>query len=198
MVIFQSNGKGEIKLNFYIGDLHFGHKNVLEFDHRPYLDVEDMDRNLIKCWNDKVSDDDNVYILGDFAFCNKKPEEWYLEQLKGKKHLVIGNHDNKLLRNQKAVGYFESVEKMMHVVDNGQHICLCHFPIASWYGRYKGHWHIYAHVHCDVDDAFLYMMKFEKALNATACINYYTPSSLSELVSHKEEILKKYMRKNSC
>ena len=103
MAIFQSNGKGEIKLNFYIGDLHFGHKNVLEFDHRPYLDVEDMDRNPIKYWNDEVS-----------------------------------------------------------------------------------------------DDAFLYMMKFEKALNATACINYYAPSSLSELVTHKEEIMKKYMRKNSC
>ena len=89
-------------MNFYIGDLHFGHKSVIDFDHRPYADVEEMDQALIQLWNSQVSAKDQVYIIGDFAFRNEKPEEWYLSQLSGNKHLVIGNHDRKLLKNNTA------------------------------------------------------------------------------------------------
>ena len=27
-------------MNLYTSDLHFGHKNVMLFDHRPFADVE--------------------------------------------------------------------------------------------------------------------------------------------------------------
>ncbi len=80
-------------MNFYIGDTHFGHKSVLEFDSRPFADVEEMDKVMIQRWNSRVQKDDNVYIVGDFAYRNKQPEEWYLEQLNGHKYLIIGNHD---------------------------------------------------------------------------------------------------------
>ena len=30
-------------MNLYISDLHFGHKNVILFDHRPFSDVDTMD-----------------------------------------------------------------------------------------------------------------------------------------------------------
>ena len=171
-------------MNFYIGDLHFGHKSAIIFDQRPFMDVEEVDRCLIELWNSKVSDSDEVYILGDFACRNEKPEEWYLSQLKGVKHLIIGNHDTRLLKNDRAMEYFASVEKMRHVADSGNHICLCHFPIADWNGRYKGHYHIYAHIHNSDNIVSEYMMQFERALNATACINNYRPASFQELVEN--------------
>ena len=31
-------------MNYYIADTHFGHKNVLRLDHRPFADVEQMER----------------------------------------------------------------------------------------------------------------------------------------------------------
>lgn len=169
-------------MNFYIGDLHFGHRSVISFDQRPFADEDEMDRVLIELWNSRVSETDEVYVLGDFAFRNKKPEEWYLQQLKGAKHLIIGNHDGKLLKNSSAMGYFQSVEKMRHVVDGGKHICLCHFPIADWNGRCKGHSHIYAHIHDQDDEVSRYMKHFDRAFNASACINHYTPASFKELV----------------
>lgn len=171
-------------MKYYIGDLHFGHRSVISFDHRPFADVEEMDSRLIDLWNRKVSDSDEIYVLGDFACRNEKPEEWYLSRLKGNKHLIIGNHDGKLLKNDKAMEYFQSAEKMCHVEDGGSHICLCHFPIADWNGRYRGHYHIYAHIHNAQNIVSEYMMQFERALNAAACINNYTPVSFQELMKN--------------
>lgn len=63
-------------MNLYISDLHFGHKNVIQFDHRPFSDVEEMDRMLIQAWNTRVYEDDHVYILGDFCYRNEREEQW--------------------------------------------------------------------------------------------------------------------------
>ena len=49
-------------MNYYISDLHFGHKKCIEFDSRPFSSVEEMDAAIIQNWNSKVSDEDDVYI----------------------------------------------------------------------------------------------------------------------------------------
>lgn len=50
-----------------------------------------MDEAMISLWNQRVNHDDNVYILWDFCYRNEKSAEWYLSQLKGYKHLVLGS-----------------------------------------------------------------------------------------------------------
>lgn len=57
---------------FFTGDLHFGHENVLAFDHRPFETVEEMDVELIRRWNHKVGKGDLVYVLGDFIWKTRK------------------------------------------------------------------------------------------------------------------------------
>ena len=37
-------------MNLYISDLHFGHANVIKFDHRPFADRDEMDHTLIQLW----------------------------------------------------------------------------------------------------------------------------------------------------
>lgn len=169
-------------MKFYISDLHFGHESVIRFDNRPFLNAEEMDEKLIQWWNAAVSEHDEVYIVGDFAYRNKQPEEWYLNRLHGSKHLVIGNHDHKLLKNEKAMGYFSSVDKMMHVSDEGKQICLCHFPMIEWNKMRWGSWHIHGHVHNRASEPVRYMKTLEKALNAAACINNYVPVSMEQLI----------------
>lgn len=73
-------------MNLYISDLHFGHKNVIKFDDRPFDNVDEMDKALICLWNDKVKTEDHIYIVGDFCYRNGRPEQWYLKQLNGHKH----------------------------------------------------------------------------------------------------------------
>ena len=53
---------------FFTADTHFGHENVIRFDNRPFNSVEDMDREMIKRWNNKVDKGDIVYVLGDMIW----------------------------------------------------------------------------------------------------------------------------------
>ena len=121
-------------MKYYTGDLHFGHANVIGFDNRPFSDVDEMDRVLIENWNSRITKNDQVYILVDVAFHNEKPYSWYLSQLKGQKHLIVGNHDGKLLKDSEALGYFVSVDHYLDLADEGKRIILCHYPIAEWNG----------------------------------------------------------------
>jgi calcineurin-like phosphoesterase family protein len=80
-----------------ISDLHLGHTNALNFKRadgkplRPFASVEEMDETIIDNWNKVVGTNDKVCVLGDVVI-NKK-NLYKLDRLKGKKALVMGNHD---------------------------------------------------------------------------------------------------------
>ena len=113
---------------YYISDLHFGHERVIAMDHRPFESITEMDETLIRLWNERVTEEDDVYIVGDFAYRNGYATSWYLRQLKGRKHLIAGNHDRATLQDHTAMEYFASVEKMAYIIDQGRTVSLCHFP----------------------------------------------------------------------
>lgn len=63
-----------------------------------------MDNDIIKNWNEIVTDNDVVYHLGDIAVCHDKPQQKefekifnLLKQLNGKIILIKGNHDSRAL-----------------------------------------------------------------------------------------------------
>lgn len=68
---------------FFTADTHFGHNNIIKYVNRPFNSVEEMDEQLISNWNSKVTHEDTIYHLGDFAF-SKTPEK-YFYRLNGKK-----------------------------------------------------------------------------------------------------------------
>jgi len=177
-------------MNLYIADMHFGHGNIVRFDHRPFADSDEMDHVLIKLWNNRVQSDDTVYIVGDVCYRSGHGAEWYLRQLKGHKILVLGNHDRHILDNPKALHYLESVEQIMYVKDGDKDICLCHYPLAEWNGYFQGTWHIYGHIHNNKNAAYEFMKTQERALNAGCMINNYTPVSFNELLSNNEAFKK--------
>lgn len=78
---------------FFIADTHFGHKNIISYERRPFSCVEKQDETLIKNWNDTVKNEDQIFILGDFALANKERIKELISLLKGYKVLVLGNHD---------------------------------------------------------------------------------------------------------
>lgn len=78
---------------YFIADWHYGHANIIAYDNRPFKSVDEMNSELVKRWNEKVSKGDIVYVLGDMFWCKSSEAVPVLRQLNGQKFLVKGNHD---------------------------------------------------------------------------------------------------------
>ena len=73
---------------FFIADFHIGDENIIMYEHRPFKDIHEMRKTIVTNWNNKVTDDDTVYLLGDIG------DIFILNELKGKIIIITGNHDN--------------------------------------------------------------------------------------------------------
>ena len=154
---------------FYTSDLHLGHANIIKHCDRPFSDVTEMDRSLIENWNARVTNSDTVYIIGDMMFKIYVDPVKYLNKLKGKKHLIIGNHDNSWMKEVKLSKYFQSVDRML-VFSNGKcKVTLCHFPMMDFEGDYL----IYGHIHNNKKNLVYWPMlkTMDNALNAGVEVN---------------------------
>ena len=170
-------------MNYYIADTHFGHDNIRRLSNRPFNSIEEMDKTIIDNWNNKVTDNDDVYILGDFSYKSEDPLS-YLKKLKGRKHLIIGNHDTKLLNNPECKKYFIEIADMKMVADNGTQIVLCHYPLVEWNGYYGGALHFYGHVHNTYhNETTRYARDMKNAYNVGVDVIGFAPCTLDEIIS---------------
>ena len=109
--------------NIYVtSDQHFSHPKgrIIEYCNRPYANVDEMDADMIDKWNSVVTDEDEVYHLGDFCLSSLDRQQSVFQALRGRKYLVLGNHDGSKFRMEK-VG-FEVVAKAMDLHYKGQFI----------------------------------------------------------------------------
>lgn len=131
--------------NFYIGDPHLFHTNIIKYDNRPFPNAAVMNDIQIRNWNNVVSPDDDVYMVGDISWSkDSEVNRAILNSLNGHKILIRGNHDGAM----KAVyDCFDKVVDYLEIVDNGIKVILFHYPILFWNGQFHDSVHIYAHVH---------------------------------------------------
>lgn len=131
-------------MNYYIADTHFGHANIIRYDNRPFNNTYEMDKAMIDRWNAVVTEDDTVYILGDFAWYNKKRTCEILDILKGHKILITGNHDvfSPAINEQ-----FDSICDYLEIKDGGERVVMSHYPMLFWNGQFGDSVHLYGHVH---------------------------------------------------
>ena len=131
---------------WFTSDTHFGHENIIRFCGRPFRDAEEMNAELIRRWRDTVPDDGIVFHLGDFAHGGSRLWNDMICALTGRKYLILGNHDNKNLR-QGFMNRFELVTQQMTIRVGGQHIVLNHNPFLCYGGSYRDVWQLFGHVH---------------------------------------------------
>lgn len=84
---------------YFIADLHFGDPNIIMTEGRPFRTTEEMDEAIIGNWNSVVTNEDEVFILGDLAYeyINRDYLATLLAKLQGKSiTLIAGNHDYSL------------------------------------------------------------------------------------------------------
>ena len=181
---------------FFISDLHFGHKNVLAFDNREFPSIEAHDEALIRNWNEAVGIDDDVWILGDISWHGTMKTVEILKRLNGVKHLCIGNHDYKLLRNQDVRACFAEITPYREIEVDGWGVVLCHYPIPCYNKHFYGWIHLYGHVHNGMEWNMMKQVQYQmKALYDSPCHMYnvgcmipgmdYTPRTLQEILNNR-------------
>lgn len=173
-------------MNYFIADTHFGHENIIRMCERPFENIEQMNQKVIENWNSKVKGNDHVYILGDMFFRCEDPES-ILQVLKGKKHLIVGNHDG-WAKQQELQKYFVSIDNYLEFSDGQNYLILSHYPMLSYHrASRKNTYMIHGHIHADTDaDFFPLLVKRERILNAGVDINAFMPVTLAELIANNQ------------
>lgn len=196
-------------MNYYIADLHLfctaQTQAGANYDNRPFTNTEEMHAHILSRWNTKVTNADTVYILGDIALRGRHtPLVGLVAQLKGKKVLVKGNHDD--LSDYRYTKIFEEIVDYKELSDNfdGQayKLVLCHYPILMWKDQHKGTILLYGHTHNSIEDTFFQECiakmnqseelslrrkggKHIRAINVGACMPWisYAPRTLKEILT---------------
>lgn len=128
-------------MKWFLSDVHFNHKKVIEYCDRPYTSVEEMNNAIIDSWNKYINPTDEVYFIGDFGI--NKQEVFntdILNKLNGEKHIILGNHDfgfsrlhcNKnieQINNKYLKAGWKSVQVIKHLKLNNEYNVICaHLP----------------------------------------------------------------------
>lgn len=136
---------------YVTSDIHLGHKNIMSFcpvtRARFNNDVEYMNEQIVKEWNEIVNPEDTVYILGDVAFMPATKAAVLVNRLNGTKILIEGNHDKKALKDPMFNKCFKEIHKYLEVNYDGTKVCMFHYPIAEWNQMHRGSVHFFGHVH---------------------------------------------------
>lgn len=137
---------------FFIGDTHFGHKNIITFDStkafRPFATIEEHDVELIRRWNARVRPKDIVWHLGDFCF--GKDKLWIAGHLNGDKRLIMGNHDH-----YASADYLQHFTKLLGAVEY-KGMILTHIPVhPDQFNRFTHNIHGHLHTHKLPDNRYI-------------------------------------------
>ncbi|WP_337267388.1 metallophosphoesterase family protein [Oryzifoliimicrobium ureilyticus] len=128
----------------FTSDTHFGDSRVLKIDRRPFQDLAEHDEALIENWNAVVTQDDELWHLGDVMAPKAADCSTLLSRLNGKKHLVIGNNDTPGVIQCDA---WASVQHYKELVIGEQLFVLCHYAFRTWNKMGKKSINLHGHSH---------------------------------------------------
>lgn len=110
-------------------DLHFCHSREFLYKPRGFENIYDMNTAIVSNWNNTVAMEDDVYILGDLMLNNNDEGLKLLKSLKGKIHVVRGNHDTDV-RWQAYKNCWNIIElaDALYLKYKKYHFYLTHYP----------------------------------------------------------------------
>ena len=165
---------------FFIADTHFGHKNIIEYENRPFKTTEEMDNRIIDKWNNMVKQKDRIYILGDFALSNKKRIMELIKLLNGYKIFVLGNHDKCYSYAWWNTAGFDMVCAYPIIID--EWFILSHEPLYT--NTNMPYVNIFGHVHGNPE-----YKDYSKQHFCVSCERIdYTPIEMKEIVKRITKI----------
>lgn len=195
-----------IKPTFLTSDWHIGHEKALEYDLRPFQDLNHMHESLIARYNSTVPHSGICYFLGDMG--NKTEDiRKVIARLNGTKVLILGNHD-KGITTMYNCG-FDVVLYSASLYIGDHRITMSHCPLMgvfredttnmrssqtdNWHGESRpkhrrhsltdeGQFHLHGHIHSRKDKPQSQKI-LDRQFDVGVTANNYTPVSLSQIES---------------
>jgi calcineurin-like phosphoesterase family protein len=126
-------------MHFFTADEHYDHAKIIEYCHRPFATVEEMNETLIANHNRVVGKNDITVHAGDFGWF-KKPvcALSTITRLNGNHIFIKGSHDLWLPDSSKF---------MWRKMIEGQFVVVCHYAMRTWERAHHGAWQLYGHSH---------------------------------------------------
>lgn len=117
---------------YLTSDLHFGHDRQFIWKARGFNSVQEMNDVLVEKWNSIITNEDDIYVLGDIMLGSVDNID-YISKLKGKIHIVLGNHDT---FNRERL--YSTLPNVVEIADVGirlkykkYHFVLTHYPMLT-------------------------------------------------------------------
>lgn len=168
---------------FFTSDTHFGDQYAIQYFHRPFKSVDEMNVAMLERWNRVVSEHDTIYHLGDFTLDDIHHFTKWVSQLNGKIKILPGSHDQPWLKDFVANDKVQVIAPLVSVefpeIRTGkdpQVIVLCHYSMQVWDRSNYGAWHLFGHSHGKLKGIGL---SFDIGVDCTE----FTPLSLEEVTS---------------
>lgn len=162
------------KMDYFISDLHLSHRNIIKYSSRPFEDENEMNEHIIERWNEKITETDTVYVVGDAFFCSKETASDFMATLEGDKILIRGNHDRWANDRYRSLGFREVHRSgLEYVLPDGRLALVSHYPRPDALLE-KYDLQIHGHSHAT--------LKHEgKRINVSCEAWDYTPASLKDI-----------------
>lgn len=168
----------------FSSDLHFFHKNIIQYSNRPFSSVEEMNDKLIENWNAVVKPADTIYSLGDFSFANYLLTCNVLSQLHGEHHMILGNHDKTIIENQTKLvssGLVKSIQYYKEIKHEGHFIVLFHYGQRVWNKSHHGSIMLYGHSHGSLPP---FGKSVDVGVDSKEITSEYRPVSIDEVIKY--------------
>ena len=139
--------------------------------------MEEMNEEIIRRYNEVVSENDIVYFLGDICYRIPLDEaNALISRLKGRKILCKGNHDKEYDRS-----LFEGIYDYLEIRENGLQICCMHFPMLQWTRSRYNSIHLHGHMHNAPAYNLEQRKKGSRRYDVGVDANDFRPVSLDEI-----------------
>lgn len=117
---------------YVTSDLHFCHNRGFLYTPRGFNSIEEANETIVKNYNSVVNPDDEIYLLGDLMLNDNEKGMELLKQLKGKIHIVFGNHDTDTRKNlYKTLPNVVEVGDALRFKYCGYHFYCSHYPTLT-------------------------------------------------------------------
>ena len=117
---------------YFTSDTHFCHNKDFCYEPRGFKTIEEMNEKIFNNWNSIVTDEDDIYHLGDVMLNDDTQGMMYLENLKGKIHIIRGNHDTDTrVEKYKQLNNVVEITYATIIKYGKTHLYLCHYPTLT-------------------------------------------------------------------